>query len=101
MDFEQADHGVNITGMQTYIDDLNTVVLVDAAQALRDTNGIKEAVRAGWHGNAPEQFIANIDTAKEKMVETLKALRDAFEKELKGIQSEIIDMDANLVEEEK
>lgn len=100
MDFSQADHGVSIMGMQQYIDDLNTVVLIDVAQALRNTDGIREAVRAGWHGNAPEQFLANIDKAKEKEIETLSELKKIFEAELKGIQSEILDMDANLVGEE-
>lgn len=100
MDFSQADHGVNIVGMKQYIDDLNTIVLNEAAQALRNTSGVVEAVRAGWHGNAPEQFLANIDKAKDQEIETLAELRNVFEAELKGIQSEILDMDANLVGEE-
>lgn len=100
MDFQSADHGVSITGMNQYIDDINTVVLTEVAAALRDTAAVEDAVRAGWHGNAPEQFIANLNKAKEQMVETLKQLQNTFETELNGIKSSILDMDANLVDEE-
>ena len=100
MDFQSADHGVSITGMNQYIDDINTVVLTEVAAALRDTAAVEDAARAGWHGNAPEQFIANLNKAKEQMVETLKQLQNTFETELNGIKSSILDMDANLVDEE-
>ena len=100
MDFQSADHGVSITGMNQYIDNINTVVLTEVAAALRDTAAVEDAVRAGWHGNAPEQFIANLNKAKEKMIDTLRQLEKTFEVELKGIQSAVLDMDANLVEEE-
>lgn len=100
MDFGSADHGVNIPGMNQYIEDLNTIVLTEVASTLRNTNDVVTAVRAGWHGDAPEQFIMNLNKAAEKMVDELKNIQQALEVELKGIQSEIIDMDANLVEEE-
>ena len=100
MDFSQADHGVDIMGMQNYIEDLNTIVLVDVATALRNTGDIRNAVNNGWHGNAPQVFIANIEKAKDRQIETFAELKKTFETELKGVQSEILDMDANLVEEE-
>ena len=100
MDFQSADFGVNIVGMNEYIQAINAIVLNEVATALRDTVEVETAVRKGWHGNAPEQFIKNLNKAKEEMVTTLNQLEDAFEVELKGIQSSILDMDANLVEEE-
>lgn len=100
MDFQSADHGVNITGMQSYISDVNSIVLNNVASKIRATDEVASAVRAGWHGNAPEQFIANLDKAKEQMVQTLNELQHTFETELNGIQSAILDMDANLVDEE-
>ena len=100
MDFQSADHGVNITGMQSYINDVNSIVLNNVSSKIRDTSEVESAVRSGWHGNAPEQFIANLNKAKEQMVETLKELQKTFETELNGIQSAILDMDANLVDEE-
>ena len=100
MDFQSADHGVSITGMNQYIDDINTVVLTEVAAALWDTAAVEDAVRAGWHGNAPEQFIANLNKAKEQMVETLKQLQNTFETELNGIKSSMLDIEANLDDEE-
>ena len=100
MDFQSADHGVNIVGMNQYIEDLNTMVLTNVSSVMRNTNEVEEAVRAGWHGKAPEQFISNLNKAKEMLIETLKELQAAFEVELNGIKSAILDMDANLVDEE-
>lgn len=100
MDFSSADHGVNIVGMNQYIEDLNTIVLTEVATTLRNTDEIVNAVRAGWHGDAPEQFIMNLNKAADKMIVELKNIQQALETELKGVQSQIIDMDANLVEEE-
>lgn len=100
MDFQSADHGVNIVGMNQYIEDLNTMVLTNVSSVIRNTTEVEEAVRSGWHGNAPEQFIANLNKAKEMLIETLKELQAAFEVELNGIKSAILDMDANLVDEE-
>ena len=100
MDFSSAEFGVNVVGMEEYIQDINSIVLNQVSTALRATEGIETAVRNGWHGNAPEQFIANLNKAKEKMIDTLRQLEKTFEVELKGIQSAVLDMDANLVEEE-
>ncbi len=100
MDFQSADHGVNIVGMNQYIEDINTIVLTQVSTVLRNTQEVEAAVRNGWHGAAAEQFIANLNKAKEQMIETLKQLQNTFEVELKGIQSQILDMDANLVDEE-
>lgn len=100
MDFSSAEFGVNIIGMEEYIQDINSIVLNQVSTALRATEEIEAAVRGGWHGNAPEQFLSNLNKAKEKMIETLKQLEKTFEVELKGIQSAVLDMDANLVEEE-
>ncbi len=100
MDFQSADHGVNIVGMNQYIEDINSIVLTQVASVLRNTSAVESAVRNGWHGNAPEQFIANINKAKEKIVESLAQLEKTFETELNGMKSSILEMDATLVDEE-
>ncbi len=100
MDFKDASAGVSITGMNQYIDDLNTKVLVDVARVLRNTSEIQTAVSAGWVGTSADQFIANLDKAKEKMIEQLHNLKETFETQLKGMQSQILEMDQNLVDPE-
>jgi len=100
MDFASADHGVDIVQMNAYIDGLNGYILTNVASAIRNTTDVETEVRAGWHGNAPEQFITNLNKAKEVLITTLSDLRTAFETELNGVKSAILDMDANLVDEE-
>ena len=100
MEFENASFGVSVAGVNQYLEALNAIVLKQVATTLRNTQDVEAAVRAGWHGAAPEQFITNLNKAKEEMVNTLKSLYDSLEVEVKGIRSKILDMDANLVEEE-
>ncbi len=100
MDFSQADHGVSIDGMRKYVEALNIIVLKNVAQAIRDTEGIKSAVESGWVGASAEQFLRNLNKAKEEVIKSLKDLSTALETELEGIQSQIIDMDERLVVEE-
>lgn len=100
MDFQSADHGVNVVGMAQYIEDINSIVLTRVSSVIRDTSEIETTIRNGWHGNAPEQFISNINKAKEKIIESLAQLEKTFEVELKGMQSAILEMDATLVGEE-
>lgn len=100
MDFQNADYGISITGMNTYIDDLNTKILTDVARVLRDTKEVETAVKAGWTGNSADQFLINLNKGAEKMIDTLAELKQTFETELKGIQSQMLEMDQNLVEEE-
>lgn len=100
MDFSSSDYGVNIPGMTQYIEDINSIVLTKVAPTLRDTSKVKEAVDAGWVGQSADRFKSNLDKAAEDMVENLKKLEKAFETELKGIQSQMLDLDANLVDDE-
>lgn len=100
MEFSSADYGVNIVGINQYIEDINSIVLTQVAPTLKDTSKVKEAVDAGWVGKSADTFKANLDKAAETMVDNLKKLEKAFEKELNGIQSQMLELDANLVDEE-
>ena len=100
MDFQSADYGISVTGMNTYIDDLNTRILNDVAKVLRNTKDVEAAVKAGWSGTSADQFLLNLAKAADRMCETLQDLKTTFETELKGIQSQMLELDETLVEEE-
>lgn len=100
MNWKDSDFGVNFIGMADYIEDINAIVLTKVGFQLENTLGIENAVLSGWSGEAPEKFIKNIKKGAKNMAQELKELQKTFETQLKGIQSQIIDMDANLVEEE-
>lgn len=100
MDFQSADYGISVTGMNAYIDDLNTRILNDVAKVIRDTKGVEEAVKAGWVGTSADKFLMNLSKGADRMCETLQELKTVFETELKGIQSQMLELDESLVEEE-
>ena len=100
MDFQSASYGVSITGINNYVQDLNTAVLTKVAPMIRDCSTIEEAVKAGWVGQSADQFILNLNKAANQMCDTLKELEKTFESEIKGIKDQMMDFDDSLVEEE-
>lgn len=100
MDFQSADYGVDITGVNSYIDDLNTAILTGVSNKIRNCKDIETAVKAGWAGNSADQFLLNMNKAANNMCETLKELQKTFETEIKGIKDQMMDFDDTLVEEE-
>ena len=100
MDFQGASYGVDVIGINNYITDLNTAILVDVSSMIRDCSEVEEAVKAGWVGTSADQFLLNLNKAADNMCETLKDLEKTFETEIKGIQGEMMDFDDTLVEED-
>ena len=100
MDFQSASYGVSITGINNYVQDLNTAVLTKVAPMIRDCGEVEDAVKAGWVGQSADQFILNLNKAAEQMCDTLKELEKTFESEIKGIKDQMMDFDDTLVEEE-
>ena len=60
MDFQSADYGISVTGMNAYIDDLNTRILNDVAKVLRNTKDV-EAI-------PPEEMTADTYARKEAQI---------------------------------
>lgn len=100
MDYESASHGVNPMGVQNYLNDLNMGAFAHIKDALRNTTDVAAAVHNGWVGTSADNFEHNIINAGEKMCETIDQIQEMLRTEVEGIQSAILDMDANLVEEE-
>lgn len=101
MDFQSADYGISLTGMRSYIDALNTKVLTDVPKVIRNQDEIRNAVKAGWVGSSADQFLLNLNKGGEKVIATLEGLKKSFDTYIASIQSQMLDMDANLVEEER
>lgn len=98
MDFQSASHGLSVTGMQNFINDINVNVFDAVKAAIDDTTAVTDAVKQGWEGNAADNFNANIITGSKKMRETVQKVEEMLLTELEGIQSQILDMDETLVE---
>lgn len=100
MDFQGASYGVDIMGINNYINDLNTAILTNVSSTIRDCSEVEAAVKAGWVGQSADQFLLNLNKAAENMCDTLKELQKTFEAEIKGIKDQMMDFDDALVEEE-
>lgn len=100
MDFQGASYGVDIMGINNYINDLNTAILTKVSSTIRDCSEVEAAVKAGWVGQSADQFILNLNKAADQMCDTLKDLQKTFEAEIKGIKDQMMDFDDTLVEEE-
>lgn len=100
MDYESASHGVNPTGVERYLTDLNLGAFTHIKDALRNTTDVVTAVHNAWQGQSADNFEKNLINAGDKMCDTIDELQTGLRTEVEGIQSQILDMDANLVEEE-
>ena len=100
MDFQSADYGVSIMGVNDYMNDLNTAILTKVSGTIRDCSEVEAAVKAGWVGQSADQFLLNLNKAAEQMCDTLRVLQKTFETEVKGIKDQMMDFDDTLVEEE-
>ena len=100
MDYQEADHGVSITGVQDYLSDLELGAFTDIKNALINTTDVVAAIHNGWTGTSADIFEKNIIKAGNDMADKISELETMLRTEVEGIQSEILDMDANLVEEE-
>lgn len=100
MDFQSASYGVDIMGINNYINDLNTAILTKVSDVIRDCTDIETEVKAGWVGTSADQFLLNLNKAADMMCDTLKELEKTFEAEIKGIKDEMMDFDDTLVDAE-
>lgn len=100
MDFQGADYGVNIMGVNNYIQELNTAVLTKVGGVIRNCSDVEAAVKAGWVGQSADQFLLNLNKAANQMCETLSELQKTFETEIRGIKDQMMDFDDTLVEAE-
>lgn len=100
MDFQDASYGVNIMGVNNYIQDLNVAVLTKVSNLIRNCSEVEAAVKANWVGTSADQFILNINKGANEMCETLRELQENFESEIRGIKDQMMDFDDTLVEEE-
>ena len=100
MDFQGASYGVDIMGINKYINDLNTAILTNVSGVIRDCSDVETEVKAGWVGQSADQFLLNLNKAADQMCDTLKELQNTFETEIKGIKDQMMDFDDTLVEAE-
>ncbi len=100
MDFENASHGVSFSGMESYKTELQMNTFRKIRDAINNTADVEAAVKAGWAGNAADNFIHNVQVGANKMSDEISNIEEMLMKELEGIASQIGDMDENLVERE-
>lgn len=81
------DIGIDVNGVENYLRELNIDAIGSAITALRDTNAVKNALQAGWQGQAEINFEKNLDRAVESVVSTLEELKQGLE----GLFSELVE----------
>ena len=75
MDFQGASYGVDIMGVNNYLNDLNTAILTNVSTIIRDCSSVESEVKAGWVGQSADQFLLNLNKAANQMCDTLKELQ--------------------------
>ncbi|MBQ8131299.1 MAG: hypothetical protein IJ193_02280 [Bacilli bacterium] len=94
---DELDFGYSRMGTQKYMDDLNTQAITETCRLLRDINGIKTAIQAGWQGQSEENFVKNFEKAIGETEESIKGLREILDGEFASIEDAVANQDNEMV----
>ena len=94
-DFE---FGYDVNGVDEYIENIKSIVLTEAANALDDTTTIEKACNEHWEGQAKENFLKNLKTDKDHVKEQFNTLYNVLVTEIEQAQEAMGQKDYNLID---
>lgn len=89
--------GYSRTGAESYKNDLNAKVITETCNKLRETNGIKTALEAGWQGQAELNFVTNLDNAVETTAKGIEELKSVLDGQFAAIEEAWANQDNEMV----
>ena len=100
MDIKDSDYAVSAKGMEAYVENLKAELIDNTYDKLKEIEGIKTAVDAGWNGPAKTAFLEKLEDAinrtyadmaaeHEDLIGRLNELQAAYVKQNLQIKSTI------------
>lgn len=91
-------YGFDQSGIQEYLDEIKSIVLTQAVDAVEDISSIKSICEAEWEGRAREKFIENLQKDTKKVGEILNQLYIVLNAEINSVGSAMADKDKVLIQ---
>lgn len=92
-------HGVSVSGVYDYLDDINRIAIRDTQEGLRNTKDVKAALQAGWQGAAEANFEKNLDSAVDTVANALEILKTNLDTLFAELTENMAEQDNLLVPE--
>ncbi len=93
----ELTEGYSRTGAAAYVAELNTKAITDTCNLLREINGIRTALEAGWQGQAELNFVSNLQKAVETTAQGIESLKGTLEGQFAAIEESWANQDNEMV----
>lgn len=94
----EFEFGYDSNGVSEYIENIKSIVLNEAANALDNTSAIEDACNQNWEGIAKDNFLKNLKTDKEHVKEQFQTLYNVLVTEIEQAQEAMGQKDYNLID---
>lgn len=91
-------YGYDSQGVDTYLKEIKSIVLTQAADALDSTSGIKSVCESNWEGKARDDFLANLEKDKIHVKSQFHDLYTILEGEIEQIEQAMANKDQTLID---
>ena len=92
----KSGYGFSKQGIEEYLEQIKSIVLIEASEAVRNTSSIESACVANWEGKAREDFIDQLRKSAEFVAEQYSKLYNELLHEIHLIGASYSDFDQNL-----
>ena len=93
----EMSHGFDGKGVEAYLDEIKSIVLTKASDAVRDISEIETACNTNWAGRSKDDFIEQLKETSEHVAQQYRTLYDVLTNEITGLANEMKIFDVNLL----
>lgn len=98
---DTVTHGVSRAGAEKFKQKIHQEAILDTKSQLDKTDGITQALEAGWQGQAELNFVTNLQTNIRKTKAALDELDAALSNEFDNILNAVLTADEEMVQVEE
>lgn len=95
---DKLTQGIDFSGAKEYVDKVKAIAIDDTKDLLGKKEGVEDALRIGWVGQAESNFEKNFETAIDAVKNQLDQAYEAFLGEIMAIQSAWQTQDEGMVQ---
>lgn len=94
----ETTQGISKSGLENYQAELHKQAITETINLLREIGEIRTALRAGWQGEAEENFEANLETKIKEEEEVIQGLKQTLDAEFAALEATWAEQDGQMVE---
>ncbi len=94
----ELQYGFDSEGVDSYLKEIKSIVLTQAADALDSTSGIKSVCESNWEGKARDDFLSNLKKDKDHVKEQFEELYEILDGEINQVKNAMANKDKTLIE---